>query len=209
MKKILLLFTLIITAIGFTQNDEAYVDSMVTQKMAALEMQDNNERFFRKDYCDGNIQMFTMPDGKLCTSTSTYYSVYIFWMESEKTMKLQKYDNCGSFKPLTLEISKDFSKILKNKEALRTEEVKPYKGEKVDDNAFGNMSVQSCHKEYKFVFGNDTFEKSFREFDLTNDSKYKNVNAKHNNSLDLMALDKEISELIQNLETNGRFFREN
>ena len=209
MKKILLLFTLIITAIGFTQNDEAYVDSMVAQKMAALEMQDNNERFFRKDYCDGNIQMFTMPDGKLCTSTSTYYSVYIFWMESEKTMKLQKFDNCGSFKPLTLEISKDVSKILKNKEALRTEEVKPYKGEKVDDNAFGNMSVQSCHKEYKFVFGNDTFEKSFREFDLTNDSKYKNVNAKHNNSLDLIALDKEISELIQNLETNGRFFREN
>ena len=209
MKKILLLSTLIITAIGFTQNDEAYVDSMVAQKMAALEMQDNNERFFRKDYCDGNIQMFTMPDGKLCTSTSTYYSVYIFWMESEKTMKLQKFDNCGSFKPLTLEISKDVSKILKNKEALRTEEVKPYKGEKVDDNAFGNMSVQSCHKEYKFVFGNDTFEKSFREFDLTNDSKYKNINAKHNNSLDLIALDKEISELIQNLETNGRFFREN
>lgn len=209
MKNIISLFLLFIATIAFAQNDEAYVDSMVTQKMAALEMQQNQERFLRKDYCDGNIQMFTMPDGRLCTSTSTYYSVYIFWMENDKVMKMQKFDNCGSYMPLSFQMNKDISKILKEKEALKTQEIKPYKGEKVDDNAFGNMSAQSCHKEYKFALGNDKFEKSFNEFDLTNDSKYKNINAKHNNSIELVALDEEISELIKNLEANGKFFREN
>ncbi len=58
MKKILFLFILSITSICFAQNDEAFVDALVAQKMAELEMQENPEYFFRKDYCDGNIQMF-------------------------------------------------------------------------------------------------------------------------------------------------------
>ncbi len=48
-------------------------------------------------------------------------------------------------------------KALKEKQDLRTEDVKPYKGKKIDDNAFGNMSVQSCQKEYKFVFEGNVF----------------------------------------------------
>jgi hypothetical protein len=208
MKNIFFLFILMIASIGFAQNDEAFVDNLVSQKMAELELQANPERFYRKDYCEGNIQMFTLPDGKLCTSTSTYYSVYVFWKEDDKIMKLQKFDNCGSFRPISVEISKGMLKLLKNKEALKTKEVKPYEGEKVDNNAFGNMSVSSCHKEYKFVFGRDAFEKSFKEFDLSNDSKYKNVNAEHNNSLELVSLDKEISELVKNFEESGKFFRE-
>lgn len=208
MKKTLLLFTFFMIAVGFAQNDEAYVDSMVAQKMAELELQQNPEYFFRKDYCDGNIQMFNLPDGRLCSSKSTYYSVYVFWKEDKDIIKLQKFDNCGSFMPITLSRKKTFEKIFKEIEALRQGEVKPYKGEKVDTQAFGNMSVQSCHKEYRFVFDGKPFEKKFREFDLTNDSKYKNVNAEHNNSLELIKLDAVISEMVKNLDENGKFFRE-
>lgn len=208
MKKLVILFALIFSSISFAQNDEAFVDRQVAQKMAELEMQENPERFYRKDFCDGNIQMFTMPDGKLCTSTSTYYSVYVFWKEDEKIMKLQKFDNCGSFKPISISISKEMSKILKDRETLKKEEVKPYEGDKVDTNAFDNMAVKSCHKEFKFFFGKQQIEKSFKEFDLSNDSKYKNINAEHNNSLNLIVLDKEISELVKNFEQGGKFFRE-
>ena len=207
MKKIVFFFTIAITTIGFAQNDETFVDSMVAQKMAELELQENPEYFFRKDYCSGNIQMFTLPDGKLCTSKSTYYSVYVFWKESEN-YKLQKFDNCGSFIPLTFVYDKALEKILKEKQALENGEVKPYEGEKVDNNTFGNMSVKSCHKEYKFVFTGKHFKKSFREFDLTNDSKYKNIHADHNNSLELIKLDGIITEMVANFENNGRFFRE-
>ena len=83
MKKMLFFFALITTSIGFTQNDEAFVDALVAQKMAELEMQQHPEYFLRKDYCDGNIQMFIMPDGKHCASKSTYYTVYVFWKEGE------------------------------------------------------------------------------------------------------------------------------
>ncbi len=208
MKKLVVLFAFIFSSISFAQNDEAFVDRQVAQKMAELEMQENPEHFFRKDFCDGNIQMFTMPDGKLCTSTSTYYSVFVFWKEDEKIMKLQKFDNCGSFKPISISISKEMHKILKDRETLKKEEVKPYEGDKVDTNAFDNMAVKSCHKEFKFFFGKQQIEKSFKEFDLSNDSKYKNVNAEHNNSLNLIVLDKEISEMIKNFEQGGKFFRE-
>ncbi len=210
MKKILLVFALIITSMVFAQNDEAFVDSLVAQKLAELEMQENPEYFFRKDYCDGNIQMFIMPDGKHCASKSTYYSVYVFWKEEEENkLNVQKFDNCGSFKPFTIEINKQMAKALKNKQALKTEEVKPYEGEKIDNNAFGNMSVTSCHKEYKFVFDGEVFQKHFRDFDLTNDSKYKNINAAHNKSLELIRLDTEISEMVKSFEERGKFFREN
>ncbi len=208
MKKILLFFTLIIAAIGFAQNDEAFVDNQVSQKMAELELQQNPEYFFRKDYCEGNIQMFNLPDGKLCTSKSTYYSVYLFWKEDENIMKLQKFDNCGSFIPISISRKKTIEKIFKNKQALKQGEVKPYEGEKIDENAFGNMSVKSCHKEYKFVFDGKPFEKSFREFDLTSDSKYKNVNAEHNNSLELIKLDILISEMFKDMEDSGNLLRE-
>ena len=208
MKKMLFFFALITTSIGFAQNDEAFVDALVAQKMAELEMQQHPEYFLRKDYCDGNIQMFIMPDGKHCASKSTYYTVYVFWKEGEDMMKVQKFDNCGSFIPIPLGISKNIKKALKEKQDLKAEDVKPYKSEKVDNKAFENMSVQSCQKEYKFVFDGTVFEKSFKEFDLTNDSKYKNVNADHNKSLLLIKLDNDISEMIKNFEENGRFFRE-
>ncbi|CAM3466508.1 hypothetical protein [Aequorivita lipolytica] len=208
MKNIVLFFALIITTIVFAQNDETFVDSLVAQKMAELELQQNPEYFFRKDYCVGNIQLFNLPDGSLCASRSTYYSVYLFWKEDDEVLKLQKFDNCGSFMPLKIVRNKTLIKLLNEEQALKSETVKKYEGEKVDDNAFGNMSVQSCHKEYKFVFEGKAFEKSFREFDLTNDSKYRNVNADHNNSLKLIKLDNEVSELLKNLEKNGKFFRE-
>jgi hypothetical protein len=210
MNKMLFFFALLITSIVFAQNDESFVDSLVAQKLAELEMQDNPEYFLRKDYCDGNIQMFVMPDGKRCVSKSTYYAVYVFWKEEgENKFSVQKFDNCGRFMPFSIVVNKAMAKSLKNKEALKTEEVKPYEAEKDDANAYGNMSVASCHKDYEFVFDGNVFQKSFKEFDLSNDSTYKNVNSAHNKSLSLIKLDSEISEIVKNFEDKGKFFREN
>lgn len=41
------------------------------------------------------------------------------------------------------------------------------------------------------------------------DSKHQNVNAKYNQSLQLIKLDNEVSKILQNLEEAGRFLREN
>lgn len=202
-------FILLLSSILSAQNDEAFVDALVAQKMAELELQQNNEYFSRKNYCLGNIQMFTLPNGERCISKSTYYSVYVFWKIDEDKMSLQKFDNCGSFKPFTIEIDKPIKKALKDKQALVTEQVEPYKGEEVEANPYGNMNVQSCHKHYKFVFDGMPSEKNFSEYDLSNDSKFNNVNAGHNNALQLIKLDNALSALIQNYEQKGKFFREN
>ncbi len=208
MKKILFLLMLTASALSYGQHDEAYVNALVAQKMAELEMQDNPAYFYKKDYCLGHIQMFMLPNGERCTSESTYYAVYVFWQKEDKQWGLQKFDNCGTFRPFTVDFGKDIEKALKNRDALITDEVKPYKGEQIDDNAFGNMKVQACRKEYQFVFGGTSFEKSFKEFDLSNDSKYKNVNAQYNNNLPLVKLDAALSEMIKSLEEGGKFFRE-
>ena len=208
MKKLIFCLIFLNCFFAISQNDEAFVNSLIAQKMAELEMQANPEYFFRKDYCDGNIQMFTMPDGKLCTSTSTYYAVYVFWKEDENTFSFQKFDNCGPYLPIVISLQKPMEKLLKKKESFKKENVKPYEGEKVDENAYGNMVVSNCVKEYKFVLDGVAIEKSFKEFDLTNDSKYKNIHFGYNNSLALIEFDNQISEMIKYMEENGKFFRE-
>ncbi|MDN3723663.1 hypothetical protein QRD02_04665 [Aequorivita sp. SDUM287046] len=209
MKKYILVSFIFISFMGFAQNDETFVDALVNQKLAELEMQQHPEYFLRKNYCEGNVQMFVMPNGKHCASKGTYYSVFVFWKEGEDVMKVQKFDNCGKFAPIPIAMGKNIKKILKDKETLKTEEVKPFKSEKVDENAFDNMSVTSCHTAYKFVLAQEVIEKWFSEFDLTNSSKNKNVNADHNKSLLIIKLDKDLSEMIKHFEETGTFVRQN
>lgn len=209
MKKFFLFLAVLSATMSIAQNDEAFVDNQVMQKLAGLEMQENPIFFSRKDYCEGNVQMFTLPNGKLCTSKSTYYAVYVFWKEDGNNLKVQKFDNCGSFTPLTINGEKIMKLLNSKREQLQTEEIKPYKGEKIDENAFGNMEIKNCAKEYYFNLDGKSFEKSFKEYDLSNDSKYKNVNANYNNSLELISLNKTLSQFIDTFEAKGKFFREN
>lgn len=209
MKNFLFLLALLSATISVAQNDEAFVNNQVAQKIAGLEMQENPVFFYRKDYCEGNVQMFTLPNGKLCTSKSTYYAVYVFWKEDGDNLKVQKFDNCGSFSPLTINGEKILKLLKSKREQLQTEEIKPYEGEKIDESAIGNMSVKDCAKQYYFSLDGKSFEKSFKEIDISNDSKYKNVNANYNNSLELISLNKTLSQFIDTFEARGKFFREN
>lgn len=200
MKNMLFFFILILTTIGFAQNDETFVKALVAQKIAELEMQECPEYFFRKEYCEGNIQSFIMPGGEYCTSTSTYYSVYVFWKEGEDKLNVQKFDNCGSFKPYTIVISKNIAKALKDKKGLKAEKIKPYMPDEKEVNAADTLA-QSCFKEYKFFLEGLVFEKTFKEEDFTKNSD--------NKSLALFKLDEDISEMINYFEMNGKLFREN
>lgn len=207
MKKFLLLILLSTGTIAFSQNDEAFVDSQVSQFIAQLGEQ-SQPVFSRKNYCEGKIEMFKMPDGKMCSSKSTYYSVFVFWNENEKN-NVKKFDNCGAFETVALEDDDLIQRVSKIKKELQKEEVKSYKAENQDKTPFGNMNVEDCRKEYSFNFGSENFKKSFKEFDLGNDSNSPNVNAHSNNSLSLVVLDKELATVISGLEGEGKFRRIN
>ncbi len=208
MKKAIFILLFLNCAFGFAQNDEAFVNTQVAQKIAELELQSIPEYFSRKEYCIGNIQMFVMPDGSNCSSSFTYYSTYVFWMEGE-LLKIQKFDNCGSFIPLTIGGEKLFKKITSTADDLKQGEVKPYETETPPTNTTANMSVQSCRKEYFFNINSQTFQKKFKEYDLTSDPANKNIHSKYNNSLALIELDKEVTELVSELEKKGKFIRQN
>src|SRR5690606_40116458 len=111
----------LISQIGFSQKNKAFVDAQIAQKMAELEMQKNPEYFYRMVYCEGEKQSFTMPGGITCTSDSTYYAVYVFWKEDNDKFKMQKFDNCGSFIPFQVFFNKSTNRILEDKNELKTE----------------------------------------------------------------------------------------
>ena len=47
----------------------------------------------------------------------------------------------------------------------------------------------------------------FKEYDLSNESKFPNVHADYNNNLPLIKLDRNITRLLADLESNGKFRR--
>lgn len=206
MKKIIVVIIVMVSGFLSAQNDKAFVEAQVAQKMAELEMQQNPLYFYKMDYCDGNVQTFTLPDGISCTSTTTYYEVYVFWKEAEDVMKFQKFDNCGSFIPFNIIFSRPMNKILEDGKTLKKEVVKPYNKEVVDSANSEIITNEQCHTDYKFVFGGSVFQKSFKQLDLDNDSENKNF--KYNSALHLIKLDAEISKLLRAFEADGKFFRE-
>ncbi len=204
MKKLLLIILISSGTFAFSQNDEAFVDSMVSQFISQL-TDSSGAVFSRKNHCEGKIEMFQMSDGKMCSSASTYYSVYVFWKENEIS-NVKKFDNCGDFDAVVIETDIT-DRVSQLKETLRAEEVQPYKAANPDKSPFGNMKVEDCQKEYTFNFGSEKFEKSFKEFDLGNDSNSPNVNTGANNALELIVLDKELNKTISGLEGQGKFRR--
>lgn len=206
MKQILSIFIFVASTVVFGQNDEAFVEAQLSQIKAELEMQQVPEYFMRKDYCEGNIQMFKMPDGSMCASPSTYYSVYVFWKNEDKTF-IQKVDNCGTFEKIDIDDSSLLDKVSNLKYQLQKEDVKPYKSEIQDASPFRNMKVEDCRKEFAFHYNDLDFTKEFKEYDLGNESKFPNVNADYNNNLPLIKLDRNITELLADLESNGKFRR--
>lgn len=206
MKQILFILIFVSSTGVFGQNDEAFVEAQLSQIKAELEMQQVSEYFMRKDYCQGNIQIFKMPNGSMCASTSTYYSVYVFWKNEDKTI-VQKVDNCGTYEKITIEESPLLEKVSNLKHQLQKEEVKPYKSEIEDPSPFGNMQVEDCRKEFTFHYDDLDFTKGFKEYDLSNESKFPNVNADYNNNLPLIKLDRNITRLLADLESNGKFRR--
>lgn len=206
MKKIVLMFVLVTSTVVFGQNDEAFIEEQLSQITAELEMQQVHEYVIRKDYCEGNIQIFRMPDGSRCATPSTYYSVYIFWKGEDKTY-IQKVDNCGTFEKITIEGSALLNKVSHLKNQLQKDVVKPYQSEKKDPSPFGNMKVEDCKKTFTFHYSDLDFEKEFKEYDLSNESKFPNINADYNNNLPLVKLDRNITQLLADMESNGKFKR--
>lgn len=198
MQKLLFLCCFFVTFLGFSQNDEAYVNQLTTEFTGKLKERGIPSYFSTKHYCSGTIEMFLI-DGKMCTTRDTYYEVYIFWEEPDGTPFVKKIDNCGLYQSLELPNNEVLYLAFENLSFIEGEEVKPYKSETYTGTPELRKEVQPCFRSFEFSSLEDTVTKSFNLFDISNDSDGRNLNYEYNNALNLVKVHKFTEEVLATL----------
>ena len=152
-----------------------------------------------KKYCVGGVRI-EMPNEKDCRNCYSENDIYIFWNENGKSY-VQKFDNCSEFNIIEISNFQPTEFLKNNTTELLTEKVKRYK---VDKDTYSTVS-HSCFRNYILNDGQKKYENEFDIYDLT-DEEY-NLNFQANNKLRLIQLDKKLSGIITELESENRFVR--
>ncbi len=203
MKKILFLFIAFVFIQSNAQNDKGAVNRMVSEFTKSLESRDIDEHFSLNQYCLGTTEMLRLKDGSMCVSKGTYYEVYIFWKEEGRAM-IKKIDNCGMYFSLPLSNSEVIEFIDLNRNNLKEGVVKKYEVENPENVPAKSSKIHSCFREFQFKNENNSFRQTYNLYDLTNDSKFKNINFESNNKLEIVALQKMLESLLSEMEPKFR-----
>ena len=206
MKKLVFLFFGIISTISSAQNDKSYVDGLVSNFTKSLESRQITNFFYMNKYCDGSIEIFKLSDGSMCASKEIYYEVFVFWKEENQAM-IKKIDNCGMYFSLSLNNLNVLDFVQNNTDQLKDGEVINYAVKNPENVPVKSSEIHPCHRLFQFNLENKTFGQTYDLFDLTNESKYENLNFDSNNKLKIVALEKMVEGLI--LENETKFRRQN
>ncbi len=198
-----LFFFGIVSAISVAQNDKAYVEELVSEFTKSLESRAIDDYFYRYKYCNGTIEMFTLEEGKMCVSKGTYYEVYVFWKERNQPM-IKKIDNCGLYFSLPLWNSKILEFVELMRQPLGKRVVKKYEVENPENVPVQSSKVHPCFRSFQFKNENNSFGQTYNLYDLTNESKYENLNFEYNNDLEIIALEKVIESTLSEMESKFR-----
>jgi hypothetical protein len=156
-------------------------------------------------YCDGLIEIYKLADGSMCASKETYYEIFVFWKEGNQAM-IKKIDNCGMYFSLPLNNINILDFVQYNKDQLEDGEVNNYAVKTPENVPVKSTEIYPCHRIFQFNLENKTFGQKYDLFDLTNESKYENLNFDYNNKLEVVALEKMIEALIS--ENDSKFKRQ-
>lgn len=208
MKKLFLTIAMFCSLISFAQKDKGAVDIMVTEFTQSLESRGILNYFSTTRYCDGNIEMITMPNGSMCASKGTFYEVYIFWQEENKGYG-KKMDNCGIFTSIELENDAVYDYFIDHISDFEKNPVKPYSISKKESGPVVGQGteIHNCHRAFTFKDFDSEFSQTYNLFDLTNEAKEANENYEYNATLKLVALDAMVDEAILEIESNPNFIR--
>jgi len=201
MKKVLLaLFFGMVSTITIAQNDKSYVESLSSEFTKSLESRDITNYFYMNRYCVGRTEMFKLKDGRMCVSKGTYYEVFIFWIEGGQAM-IKKIDNCGLYFSMPLANTSVMDYVNNNTRQLAEGLVKTYAVKNPENVPVQSSKVYPCHRLFDFNIENKVFGQKYNLYDLTNESKYENLNFDHNNNLEIVALEKKIEAIISDNES--------
>ncbi len=203
MKNVIIAIALVFSSLSMAQNDEAYVESLVSEFTSKLESRNITSWFVNNRYCSGTIEMFQLDNGRMCTSKGTYVEAYLFWKDEGKPM-IKKFDNCGMYYSLELSNAEAIEFLYANVSDLESGIVKKYNSESLDGTPKLRTEVHNCFRDFKFAVENDSFGQTYNLFDLTNDSESPNTNFEYNNNLKVVKLDKLLDSFITEMEPKFR-----
>lgn len=182
--------------INYAQNNEAYVDLLVSEFTETLE----GDWFSNKRHCLGENIMIRMNDGSRCMSRESYFEVFVFWEVKNKT-HMKKFDSCGSNESNTFDKSLfmfDFQIDVKNKG------VKKYEVSNPENKPASSTEIHSCYRTFVFKSGEEIYTNTYNLYYLTNASKQKNINFSYNNDLKLVEIDKQIDLVIPVYDSSSK-----
>lgn len=194
---------LFIAFVSTAQNDKTHVEKLTADFTKSLQDRGIHKYFYLNKYCLGRTEMFTLKDGSMCISKGTYYEVYIFWKEDQQTM-VKKIDNCGMYFSLALEDDSIFNFFGENAEAIKNEVVQPYAVANPENVPAQSSKIHPCHRLFQFHKKSKSYGQEYNLYDLTNESKYENINFESNNALKIVSLEKIISETLIVMEPKFR-----
>lgn len=203
MKKYILIAFLLLSVVASSQNDEAYVDMLVTEFTAKLEQRGITNWLYTKQFCIGSNEMFMMEGGKMCSSKDTYYEVYVVWKEEGKVM-IKKIDNCGLFYSLELQDDSALVYLESHFTAIQEQEIRPYKGQNTTGTPELRTSVEPCRRNYYFKTSEQAFAKKINPYDLSAGTSNPNINFEYNSGLSLTKFDSKLSAVIEAVEDSFR-----
>ena len=201
--KYLFVFIFSLISLGIkAQHNKEHVDKLVSDFTKSLESRDIVNYFYMYQYCNGTVKIFRLSDGTSCTSKETYYKVYVFWREDNETL-IKKIDNCGMFFSLPVVNDEILNFITENIQQLK-EKVKPYEVENPENVPAKQSTIHACSKMFQFKINDESFGQSYNLYQLTNESKYKNLNFEYNNNLKIVEFEKIINTEVNGMEPKFR-----
>ena len=206
MKTLPSLFLLLFCCTVVAQKDMASVEARVADFTTKLENRNIDNYFTTTRFCNGETQMFVMPDDSRCFSQGTYAAAYVVWMENEETM-IKKIDNCGMFASVALQSNALFEYFQDQVVALQNNKVKPYEIEEREGGPLLRTEIKDCHRKYKFVAEATEGMQEFKPFDLTNEAREKNINYQYNKDLAVTTLETMMDAAIAELEASAGYMR--
>ena len=206
MKSILLVFCVLFSVHSFSQRDEAQIDSILVDYAVKLKARGATDVFSMKRYCDGNVQMFIMPNGKTCSSNGTYIEAFLFFNESEQT-KVVKVDNCGLFNEQIMEESQAMAYYVSNKSQVNSSTIKPFETASANETPRARTTVYRCHRGFSFYneLGQNTI--TYSMYQLSNDGDQPNINFNHNREQPIVTLENQLKGELLVVERKGGFVR--
>ena len=206
MKTTISVLFLFISCSTFAQKDRASVAARVTDFTTKLEARNIHTYFTTTRYCNGETQMFVMPDKSRCFSQGTYAAAYVVWMEDGQAM-MKKMDNCGMFASTALATNDLYSFFKEHATALQQNKVKPYTIEGRAGGPILRTDIKDCHRSYRFVDQGTEGVQEFKPFDLTNTAREKNTNFEYNQGLKIHELETRMDKAISAFESSPNYRR--